>query len=87
MGCGVSWTRPSRVAVRSCCWRGRPHWADPPSQLLLDFLARRLPVGAVAVVGSYRDTEPTPGPAPGPALASLAARTTVLPLTGLSRTR
>jgi hypothetical protein len=60
-------------------------WADPPSQLLLDFLARRLPAGAVAVVGSYRDTEPTPGPAPGPALASLAARTTVLPLTGLSR--
>jgi hypothetical protein len=55
-------------------------WADQPSQLLLDFLARRLPAGAVAVVGSYRDTEPTPGPA----LAALAARTTVLPLTGLS---
>jgi hypothetical protein len=55
-------------------------WADQPSQLLLDFLARRLPAGAVAVVGSYRDTEP----APGPALAALAARTTVLPLTGLS---
>jgi energy-coupling factor transporter ATP-binding protein EcfA2 len=54
-------------------------WADQPSQLLLDFLARRLPAGAVAVVGSYRDTEP----APGPALAALAARTTVLPLTGL----
>lgn len=59
-------------------------WADPPSQLLLDFLARRLPAGAVAVVGSYRDTEPVPGPVPGSALASLAARTTVLPLTGLS---
>ena len=58
-------------------------WADQPSQLLLDFLARRLPAGAVAVVGSYRDTEPAPGPAPGPALAALAARTTVLPLTGL----
>jgi hypothetical protein len=54
-------------------------WADQPSQLLLDFLARRLPAGAVAVLGSYRDTEP----APGPALAALAARTTVLPLTGL----
>src|SRR5689334_6257189 len=54
-------------------------WADQPSQLLLDFLARRLPAGAVAVVGSYRDTEP----ASGPALAALAARTTVLPLTGL----
>jgi predicted ATPase len=59
-------------------------WTDQPSQLLLDFLARRLPAGAVAVVGSYRDTEPAPGPAPGPALAALAARTTVLPLTGLS---
>jgi AAA ATPase domain len=58
-------------------------WADRPSQLLLDFLARRLPAGAVAVVGSYRDTEPIPDPAPGPALAALAARTTVLPLTGL----
>jgi hypothetical protein len=58
-------------------------WADQPSQLLLDFLGRRLPAGAVAVVGSYRDTEPAPGPAPGPALAALAARTTVLPLTGL----
>ena len=54
-------------------------WADQPSQLLLDFLARRLPAGAVAVVGGYRDTEP----APGPVLAALAARTTVLPLTGL----
>jgi hypothetical protein len=54
-------------------------WADQPSQLLLDFLARRLPAGAVAVVGGYRDTEP----APGPVLTALAARTTVLPLTGL----
>src|SRR5206468_7336992 len=57
-------------------------WADQPSQLLLDFLARRLPAGAAAVVGAYRDTEPTSGPASGPALASLAARTTGLPLTG-----
>jgi len=54
-------------------------WADQASQLLLDFLARRLPAGAVAVVGSYRDVDP----APGPSLASLAARTTVLPLAGL----
>ena len=54
-------------------------WADQPSQLLLDFLARRLPAGAAAVLGGYRDVDP----APGPALAALAARTTVLPLTGL----
>ena len=58
-------------------------WADQPSQLMLDFLARRLPAGALAVVGSYRDTEPMPGSTPGPALAALAARATVLPLTGL----
>src|SRR5690348_11278909 len=58
-------------------------WADQPSQLVLDFLARRLPAGALAVVGSYRDTEPISGSAPGPALAALAARTAVLPLTGL----
>jgi len=61
-------------------------WADQPSQLMLDFLARRLPAGALAVVGSYRDTEPIPGSTPGPALAALAAlaaRATVLPLTGL----
>ncbi len=54
-------------------------WADQPSQLLLDFVARRLPAGAVAVVGSYRDVDPVPGPL----LAALAGRTTVLPLTGL----
>jgi tetratricopeptide (TPR) repeat protein len=54
-------------------------WADQPSQLLLDFLARRLPAGAVAVLGGYRDVDPPPGPA----LAALAARTMVLPLTGL----
>jgi tetratricopeptide (TPR) repeat protein len=55
-------------------------WADQPSQLLLDFLARRLPAGAAAVVGAYRDVDP----APGPALAALAARAAVLPLTGLT---
>jgi AAA ATPase domain len=54
-------------------------WADQSSQLLLDFLARRLPAGAVAVVGSYREVDPPPGPP----LAALAARTTVLQLTGL----
>ena len=35
-------------------------WADQPTQLLLDFLARRLPAGALAVVGSYRDVDPPP---------------------------
>src|SRR5215468_10535971 len=51
--------------------------ADEPSLLLLDFLVRRLPAGAISVIGTYR------GPGPGPALAAVAARATVLPLTGL----
>jgi len=53
------------------------HAADEPSLLLLDFLVRRLPAGAISVIGTYR------GPSPGPALAAVAARATVLPLTGL----
>jgi hypothetical protein len=53
------------------------HAADEPSLLLLDFLVRRLPAGAISVIGTYR------GPDPGPALAAVAARATVLPLTGL----
>src|SRR5215831_4274954 len=53
------------------------HAADEPSLLLLDFLVRRLPAGAVSVIGSYR------GPDPSPALAAVAARAAVLPLAGL----
>ena len=53
------------------------HAADEPSLLLLDFLVRRLPAGAISVIGTYR------GPDPGPALAAVAARATALPLTGL----
>jgi len=53
------------------------HAADEPSLLLLDFLVRRLPAGAVSVIGAYR------GPGPGPALAAVATRAAVLPLTGL----
>src|SRR5215471_4170013 len=52
--------------------------ADEPSLLLLDFLVRRLPAGAISVIGTYR------GPSPGPALAAVAARATVLPITGLT---
>jgi hypothetical protein len=53
------------------------HAADEPSLLLLDFLARRLPAGAISVIGTYR------GPGPGPALAAVAARAAALPLAGL----
>jgi len=54
------------------------HAADEPSLLLLGFLARRVPAGAISVIGSYR------GPDPPPALAAVAARATVLPVTGLT---
>ena len=53
------------------------HAADEPSLLLLDFLVRRLPAGAISVIGSYR------GPDPGPAVAAVAARAAALPLAGL----
>jgi AAA ATPase domain len=53
------------------------HAADEPSLLLLDFLVRRLPAGALSVIGTYR------GPGAGPALAALAARAAPLPLAGL----
>ena len=53
------------------------HAADEPSLLLLDFLARRLPAGAISVIGTYR------GPGAGPALAAVAARAAPLPLAGL----
>jgi predicted ATPase len=54
-------------------------WADEPSLRLLDFFARRLPAGSAAVIGTYRDV----GQELDPALAALAARSTVLPLAGL----
>jgi hypothetical protein len=53
------------------------HAADEPSLLLLDFLVRRLPAGAISVIGTYR------GPDPGPALGAVAARAVALPLAGL----
>jgi DNA-binding SARP family transcriptional activator/class 3 adenylate cyclase len=37
------------------------HWADEPTLLLLEHLAERLPEMPVLVVGTYRDTEVTPG--------------------------
>jgi tetratricopeptide (TPR) repeat protein len=33
------------------------HWADRPSLLLLEFLARELPGGRLLVIGTYRDME------------------------------
>jgi class 3 adenylate cyclase/DNA-binding SARP family transcriptional activator len=37
------------------------HWADDPTLLLLEHLAERLPEMPALVVGTYRDTEVTPG--------------------------
>ena len=37
------------------------HWADEPTLLLLEHLAEQLPEMPVLVVGTYRDTEVTPG--------------------------
>src|SRR5439155_784420 len=37
------------------------HWADEPTLLLLEHLAEQLPEMPVLIVGTYRDTEVTPG--------------------------
>jgi predicted ATPase len=50
-------------------------WADGPSLSLLDFLVRRLPAGALAVLGAYRDDAAVPLP--------LSARVDEVRLTGL----
>src|SRR5262245_41858187 len=55
-------------------------WADDGSLALLDFALRRLPVGAVGLLGAYRDVDPVPSPA----LAAVAARAPVLRLPGLA---
>jgi len=55
-------------------------WADDDSVALLEFALRRLPVGAVALLGAYRDVDPLPSPA----LAAVASRVPVLRLPGLA---
>jgi tetratricopeptide (TPR) repeat protein len=58
-------------------------WADPPSLLLLDFLARRLRAAAILVLGTCRDLE-VDDAATAAVLAEVAGRGTVLPLAELS---
>jgi DNA-binding SARP family transcriptional activator len=48
------------------------HAADPPSLLLLRFLARELESTRVLVLGAYRDVDPVPGPALRELLAEVA---------------
>jgi hypothetical protein len=58
-------------------------WADPPSLLPLDFLARRLREAAILVLGTCRDLE-VDDDATAAVLAEVAGRGTVLPLGELS---
>src|SRR5262245_35678290 len=55
-------------------------WADDGSLALLDFALRRLPVGALALLGAYRDVDPVPSPA----LAAVVSRVPGLRLPGLA---
>ncbi|MFN8558335.1 MAG: AAA family ATPase [Dehalococcoidia bacterium] len=62
------------------------HWADQPSLLLLQFLAREVSGAPLLVVGTYRDTELAEGHPLRGALAQLIREPWVerLPLSGLS---
>jgi hypothetical protein len=59
-------------------------WADPASLLLLDFLARRIRVAPLLVVGTYREPELAPEDPVARQVAEVAAGATVLPLAALS---
>jgi len=59
------------------------HWGDESSLRLLGFVAAQLPTAAVAVVGTYRDTEVGAGHPLATMLHDAAQRAHVLPLTGL----
>ncbi|MCH8987754.1 MAG: AAA family ATPase [Chloroflexi bacterium] len=48
------------------------HWADQPTLLLLEFLARQLEDTRILIVGTYRDTEAPPGSPLGESLARLS---------------
>jgi tetratricopeptide (TPR) repeat protein len=57
-------------------------WADASTLLLLQFLARRLPMSAVVVIGCYRDTEVGPD---HPLVAEVGRGAGLVELTGLDR--
>jgi predicted ATPase len=48
------------------------HWADRPSLLLLEFIARQLEGSRILIVGTYRDTEAPPESPLGESLARFA---------------
>ncbi|HVM96268.1 MAG TPA: AAA family ATPase, partial [Candidatus Acidoferrales bacterium] len=64
------------------------HWADKPSLLLLEFLARELGTARLLVVATYRDTDVRPGQPLADSLGALARIDACqrLPLGGLSET-
>jgi DNA-binding CsgD family transcriptional regulator/tetratricopeptide (TPR) repeat protein len=61
------------------------HWADQPSLLLLEFIARQLDSSQILVIGTYRDNETPPESLLGESLARLARMASFQrqPLTGL----
>ncbi|MEU4544594.1 AAA family ATPase [Nonomuraea dietziae] len=62
------------------------HWADSASLKLLEFAAQHTWFERLLLIGTYRDVEVEQGEHPlGPLLSPLAARATVITLTGLDR--
>ncbi|MFC6899806.1 ATP-binding protein [Nonomuraea dietziae] len=62
------------------------HWADGASLKLLEFAAQHTWFERLLLIGTYRDVEVEQGEHPlGPLLSPLAARATVITLTGLDR--
>ncbi len=59
-------------------------WADAPSLLLLQFVARQLRTARLMVVGTYRETDVHRAPAVAAALGTLVREGHHLPLRGLS---
>ena len=61
------------------------HWADQPSLLLLEFVARQLEGSRIMIVGTYRDSEAPPESLLGQSLGRLARLASFQrqPITGL----
>ena len=60
------------------------HWADAPSLLLLQFLARTIQTTPLCVIGTYRDVEVATDHPLSDILAGIARESRSLPLDGLS---
>lgn len=60
------------------------HWADEPSLLLLEFLARGLIDSRILLLGTYRNTEANLLPKVSARIGALASDANMIPLRGLS---